>query len=333
MFKKLRILGLALSILLVAGCGKAENASTTQTTETSKVNTVVYDTLKDAVNKLNTPADAKVYASAVYINGKQDTVWLNYILEDYNYTVYPVDDEGNFILGPDVTEDTKYIMTDYSDAENAYVLTEADSYATLGYESNKVLDNRKDMFMGYMLDKFTSLNLYDAQEDSEGTVVEVYKATLPAEYIPYIVSNGNYAIFDNYKNKLTDEDAKKFTRLYSDHLGKMYICNDATVYIYISEGDLLGVELEYSGAGVVNTYSMFITEPNLEVRSPLDKSKVTSDYTADFSKYGAMLGDAKTYEEGMEVLGMLDDINSSTQQPTEQPTEQTEQAQQAQQAQ
>ena len=326
MFKRLGILLLTLSIIFVTGCSKSGDAGDTQPIDGSKINTEVYNVLKDATADLNAIEDTKVYASAVYINGKQDTVWLNYVLKDYNYTVYPIDEEGNFILGPDVTEDTKYVMTDYADAENAYVLTEDDKYASLNYESNKVLNNRKDMFMGYMLDKFTALNLYDAQKDSEGAIVEIYKATLPAEYVPHIVSNGNYAVFDNYKDTLTDENAKKFTRLYSDYLGRMYTCNDATVFIYVSAGDLLGMELEYSGAGVVNTYSMFVTEAKLEVRSPLDKSKVVSDYTADFSKYGEMLGDAETYEEGMEVLDMMNNISNidkqtSTEQTTESKTE------------
>lgn len=322
MFKKLGILVLTLSLLLVTGCGKTDETDNKQTTETNKVNTEAYDVLKEATADLNAIEDTKVYASALYINGKQDTVWLNYILKDYNYTVYPIDEEGNFILGPNVTDETKYVMTDYADAENAYVLTQEDTYASLNCESNKVLDNRKDMFMGYMLDKFSALSVYDAQKDSEGAIIEVYKATLPAEYVPHIVSNGNYAIFDNYKDTLADENAKKFARLYSDYLDRMYICNDATVFIYISAGDILGMELEYSGAGVTNTYSMFVTEPKLEVRSALDKSKVTSDYTADFSKYGEMLGDAKTYEEGMEILDMMSNINNmNNQTSTEQTTE------------
>ena len=49
--------------------------------------------------------------------------------------------------------------------------------------------------MSYMLDKFTVLEVDDMQVDKDGAVIEVYKATLPAEYVPNIVSNGNYALF------------------------------------------------------------------------------------------------------------------------------------------
>ena len=175
--------------------------------------------------------------------------------------------------------------------------------------------------MSYMLDKFTALNLFNTQTDEAGAIIEIYRATLPAEYVPHIVSNGNYAIFDNYKDQLTDENAKKFARLYSDYLGRLYKCNDATVYIYISADDLLGIEMEYTGAGVTNTYSMFSTEASLEIREPLNTSEITSDYTADFSQYGEMLGDAATYEEGMEVLELMNSVNSNLQQSTEQETE------------
>lgn len=308
--KRLGILALTLaSILLVSGCNKSETTNTN--TVTAQIDTQAYDIIKSATDKLNNVTDTKAYASAIYINGIQDAVWLNFVLKDYNYTAYPVDDKGNFITSADVKEDTKYVMTDYSDAENAYVLIEDDKFSSLGYESNKVLDNRKDMFMGYMLDKFTTLELNDMQKDKDGAIIEVYKATLPAEYVPHIVSNGNYALFANYVNKVTDENAKKFVSLYSDYLGRLYKCNDAVVYMYISSGDLLGVEVEYSGAGVVNTYSMFVTKPSIEIKEPMDKSKVVADYTADFSQYGTMLGDAKTYEEGMEALEFMNNLNDA----------------------
>ena len=321
--KRLGILVLALTtILVVSGCNKSETTDTNTTV--AKVDTQAYDILKGATNKLNSVTDTKTYASAVYINGVQDTVWLNFVLKDYNYTVYPVDEKGNFVTAAGVKEDTKYVMTDYSDTENAYVLVEDEKFASLNYDSNKVLDNRKDMFMSYMLDKFTVLEVDDMQVDKDGAVIEVYKATLPAEYVPNIVSNGNYALFANYADKVQDEKSKKFVSLYSDYLGRLYLCNDATVYMYVSSGDLLGVEIEYSGAGVVNTYSMFVTSTKVEVKEPLDKSKVTADYTADFSQYGTMLGDATTYEEGMEALDLMNNINNATQSTQEETTKQQE---------
>ena len=53
MFKKLGILVLTLSLLLVTGCGKTDETDNKQTTETNKVNTEAYDVLKEATADLN----------------------------------------------------------------------------------------------------------------------------------------------------------------------------------------------------------------------------------------------------------------------------------------
>lgn len=293
-----------LLVSLVLGCVVLLSLYGCTKEESSGVNKDAKQAIENGLKQLHEYSNTYLVATT---HEAPDGV-LNYIeiqSDGESYTEYPLDSDGNIgTVSFGASNDTQYVLYDWLTEDNKYYSVSSDKNNDIVYYSlpdayGKSIVERKDMYISYMLKHFTSIEEYDSKSANIGNGDEsfkVYKCTLPAENVRYILGLNSYSLYDSIEKDTSDDNIKKLCGYYKNELDMSLTFSDANVLVGITdEGMLKYVSIEVGGLGSrMYVTKCVITDDNISKRTKPDLSsavkfettlKETADYVSTFDSY------------------------------------------------
>ena len=300
----------------LTGCTGGENKPTNS--EKSGVDITAYKEIESAVNVLKNKTESYIVETAVEMPDESFT-YIEVNTSDGNYTEYSVDEDGNFgTLNYGASDGMQYVLMDLISSDGYYYSfnTVEDELQLNIYpdEYKEWVDGRALLYVGDMLDSFTSLKKQDSPIDvvlDDGEMqLTAYSGVLKADKVQEILSNNNIGI---YKSLIeSEEDGSNVQKLCEQYLKEsemLMTFSDANVMIGVdASGCLRYMGFETGGLGQRMYYTKVLINPNntnfrdlpdLSGAVALRENYVeTADYVAGFSSYEDAMH-ALDYHDGM----------------------------------
>ena len=311
------ILVATMCVGLFAGCGKTETK--TNQTEEKKYDKEAIADIRSGLDKLNN-YDKSYIITTQLDEPKSTSEFLTVVDGDVNYTEYSVDEEGNYgTITYGSQESVSYTLSDYVDKDGNYVILAGDDeenpYYTISDDYSKLISNRKNMWVEYMIDKFTecykytttTITLLDKDVD-----ITLYQCKLPSKDIQTILGVGSVGIYDAIINNTKDENIKKLFQYYYDTSAYTLACSDANVLVGVdSNGYLCYVGIEVGGLGTNLYYtSVVVNMDNTEIRDAIDTS-TAKNFETLYTELAEYCSQYDTIEEAMESMAQSSSTEDS----------------------
>lgn len=252
--------------------------------------------------------------------------YIEVVRENFNYTEYPVDAEGNIVDAASDEAGNSYMLADWMSADNFYTYS-TDSEGNVGFyilpkSYKEICQGRTTLYMDIILNGLTELKKTETKTSNLGDgdkEYQMYEGVITSDAVRKLVEPNSYSLYDCLEKdyKESNPNVSKYGKLVKEDLDFNLVYGDGRVTFAVSDGVIRSYTIEIGGLGTRMYYTKSVITNETECREEPDFSGA-KDYTISIQSMADMVAKYDTYGDALKAM------YSDTTVPVEGTTESTE---------